>query len=224
MRRFVACFVMFAFVSVVPAAFAQELTTEQVLAKLDEKARVFTSVQSSIKFQGVNFGIKLPEESGKLTIAMANGSPRILFDITEPEAARKKTLIDKGKGTMYTPGSNSFRTMSIDPKSEQLQLILLGFGTPVATINKGYKSEAKGRETMGGVQAVVLELTSISKSTDEFPTITLWLDPQTWTPIQTRLARTPKKYNDFKYSNVQLNRSVSNGVFDLKMPKDAREQ
>jgi outer membrane lipoprotein-sorting protein len=204
-------------------AFSQEFTTAQVLAKLDEKAKVFTSTQASIKKTGVNFGVNGPEESGKLSILMAGDTPRIIYDITEPKEARKKLILDKGWGTMYTVSTNTYKRQKFDAKSEWLQFVLLGFGTRAATIEKGYKAEAKGaRQTIGGVQAIVLELTSIAESTSEFPKVTLWLNPQTWTPVQLRLAKSDKKYDDYTYSNVQLNRSVSDSVFEL--PKGAKEQ
>jgi outer membrane lipoprotein-sorting protein len=203
-------------------AFSQEFTTAQVLAKLDEKARVFTSVQASIKKNGINFGVKLPEESGKMAILMASGTPRILYDITDPKEARKKLILDKGWGTMYTTGTNTYKRTKFDAKSEWLQFVLLGFGTPASTITKGYSAEVKARESMGGVQAVVLELTSIAEATSEFPKVMLWLNPQTWTPLQMRLTKTAKRYDDYSYSNVQLNRSVSSSTFDL--PKGAKEQ
>jgi outer membrane lipoprotein-sorting protein len=221
MRKLSFSFVLLLFLSA-PRLFAQEFTTAQILAKLDEKAKVFTSVQASLKNLGTNYGVVQPEQSGKLTISRPKDAPRIFFEITEPTKA--KVLIDKGKGTMYYPDDNTYRDMDVDSKGDALQFLLIGFGATADTINKGYKAEAKGRQMMGSVNAVVLDLTSISKSTEKFPMLKLWLDPQTWTPIQTRVGQSAKTYNDYKYSSVQLNRSIPESVFDLKMKKNAKKQ
>jgi outer membrane lipoprotein-sorting protein len=222
MRRFGVCFLLLA-LSGAPQVSAQEFTAAQILAKLDEKAKVFTSLQASIKNFGTNYGVVQAEpQSGKLIISRPKDTPRMFLDITEPR--KMKVLIDKGKGTMYYPDDNTYRDTSVDSKSESLQYLLIGFGATAETINKGYKAEAKGREMIGNVNAVVLELTSTSKATEKYPFVKLWLDPQTWTPVQTRVGQSAKTYNDYKYSNVQLNRSIADSVFDLKMKRGATKQ
>jgi len=202
--------------------FAQEFTTAQILAKLDEKAKAFTSLQASIKNLSTNYGVVGVEQSGKLTISRPKDTPRIFFEISEP--TKMKVLIDKGKGTAYYPDDNTYRDTSVDSKGDALQYLLIGFGATAETINKGYKSEAKGRQMIGNVNAVVLDLTSIAPSTAEFPMLKLWLDPQTWNPVQTRVGQSAKTYYDYKYSNVQLNRTIADAVFDLKMRNNASKQ
>lgn len=221
MTRFAVCFVLVA-LSGVPQVSAQEFTTAQILAKLDEKAKVFTSLQASLEQLTVSYGVSTPEQSGKLTISKPKETPRFFLEITEP--TKMRALIDKGKGTLYYPDDNTFREMNVDSNGETLQLLLIGFGASAETIKKGYSAEAMGREKMGNVNAVVLELKSIAKSTDEFPLLKLWLDPTSWTPVQIRLGKNLKNYHDYKYSNVQLNRSVSDSVFDLKMKRGAQKQ
>ena len=222
MKRVAAFSVMLAIAGLVPAAVAEEFTTAQVLAKLDEKAKVFTSLQASLKNVGYNYGASTGEQTGKLFISKTKDTPRVLMDITEPR--KQRVLIDKGKGTLYYPDDNTYRERKVDEKGEAVQYLLIGFGASSDTISKGYKAEAKGREMIGGVNAVVLELSSIAKSTADYPILKLWLDPQTWTPVQTRVGQNAKNYNDYKYSNVQLNKSVSDSVFDLKMKPGAKKQ
>ena len=226
MRRFVLAILIAVFVSswapCAPYALGQTFTTDQILAKLDEKAKVFTSLQTSLSKQQNVHGYLPSPDIGTLTIALAQGTPRILLDITSKPLQR--ALIDKGKATLYFPGDNTYRQASVDPKSEQLMLLLLGFGTPAETIRRGYSPQAKGTETVAGVQTVALELKSISKTTDAYPTVTLWLDPQTWIPVKTRLAEAPTKYYEFVYSKVVLNKPLGNSAFDLKMKGDAKKQ
>jgi outer membrane lipoprotein-sorting protein len=69
----------------------------------------------------------------------------------------------------------------------------------------------------------VLELASISALAAKFPKVTLWLDPQTWTPVQTRITEKSGDYVDFRYSNVRLNKNLSDSVFKLKIPSNAKK-
>lgn len=207
------------------AAFAQqELTTAQVMAKLDEKAKVFSSLEAAISKQQSVFGVKQPIQSGKIYMKMSKTGPRILFDITSPKKEAMTALIKDGAATVYFRASNTYREGRVNPNSDSLQLLLIGFGVASATIEKSYKPEVKGRETIEGVNAVVLELNSISAATGSFSKITLWLDPQTWTPVQTRVTEKTRDFNDFKYSKVRLNKNVSDSTFTLKLPKDAKKQ
>ena len=205
------------------SAFAQEYTTAQVLAKLDEKAKVFSSLEAPVAHTQVVEGAKHPTKQGKIFIKMVKGVPRFFWDVTDPKE-RMRILIDKGEVKVYSPTSNSYTSKKVDPNSEMLQLLLIGFGVPSATLTKNYNAAVKASETVNGVQAVVLELTSISPLTARFPKITLWLDPKTWTPMRTRVTEKSKDTTDFDYSNIRLNKDVKDSVFNLKIPGNATKQ
>jgi len=208
-----------------PAVFAQELTTKAVLDNMDKRSAVFSTLQATVKNVYVNYGVKQMDSSGSLYMQIVKGNPRVFWDVTIPKDQAMRTLIQNGKVTVYWPGSNSFREQALDPKSEALQYLLIGFGSPSANFTKGYKPELKARENMNGISTVVLELTSTSSTTKTFPKVTLWLDPATWTPVQTRLTEVSKdSYKDFKYSNVKLNKGLKDSDFNLKVPGNAGKQ
>ncbi len=206
----------------VPSAFAQGFTVDEVLKRLDEKAGVFTSLQASVKKQHTSLGIKTPEESGTLAMTLSKGVPKVLLDIKQPTAMRYR--LDNGNAIRYDVADNTYKEYKYDPKSEVLQFVVLGFGTRAEVITKGYKAQIMGTEMTAGVNAVILRLTSISESTDAFPLVTLWLDPQMWVPVQTRFGASEKSYDEFRYSDIRLNRNLPNSVFDLKMKSGAKKQ
>lgn len=203
---------------------AQELTTAQVLAKLDEKAKVFSSLEASLSQQEVSYGVKQPLQTGKIFIKPTSNGPRILMETTEPKAQATKAVVKEGEFIVYFPPQNTYRRGKIDPKHEGLQLLMTGFGVPASTLNRFYTPKVTGRETIDGIRAIVLELPSISTLTGSYSKVTLWLDPQTWTPVQTRLTEKSGDYFDFKYSKVKLNKGVSDSVFNVKIPKNAQKQ
>ena len=204
---------------------AQELTTDQVMARLDEKAKVFTSLEASISQTQFVAGTKAPAESGKIFIKTSKSGPYVLVDIANPKRVSKLALIRDGTATVYFRETNTYRKDTVDPKSNGLQLLMTGFGVPAATLNQFYKPQVTGRETIDGLSTVVLDLTSTSSATGDVRKVTLWLDPKTWTPIQTRATQKAKgDYVDFKFSNVKLNKKISDSVFKVNIPKNANKQ
>jgi outer membrane lipoprotein-sorting protein len=220
-----ACLILWA--GVFSALLAQELTTAQVLAKLDEKAKVFTSLDATLSNSQVVADDKAPPQTGKLYIKMEKGgsAPRLLWDITEPKNA-ETYLIDKSGLLILNRSKKTVSRKPVGNNSDMLQLLVMGFGVSSATLTKNYKAEAKPRVTVNGVQTVPLELQSITEATAKFAKITLYLDPQTWTPVRTRIIEKGAlsgDYNDFNYSNIKLNKGVSDSVFNLKLPNNAKK-
>jgi len=220
MKYFVICLLAVVWVSTLHAA--QELNTAQVLTKLDERAKVFTSLEGTLSNTQVDADVKAPMKSGKLFIKMDKGSPRILWDVTEPKTQKETYLIEKGRFVLWNRVTGNVNQKPVESNNDLLQLLVLGFGVPNATLTKNYAAEVKGRQTVAGVQSVVLELKSITASTARFPKITLFLDPTSWTPLRTRIVEKGAlagDYFDYEYSNIKLNKGVSDSVFNVKFPK-----
>lgn len=204
---------------------AQELTAAQVLAKLDEKAKAFTSLEASLSKEEVVYETKQPPQTGKIYLKTTpKKGPYVFLDIDQPKTQATKALVKEGKMTAYFVAANNYQQGKVDPNSDFLQLLLIGWGVPSSTFTKFYTPRLTGRETIEQIRSVVLELTATSAQTAKFAKITLWLDPNTWTPLQTRLTEKSKDYFDFKYSKVKLNKGVSDSVFNINIPKNAKKQ
>jgi len=214
------CFVL----SLTTAAAAQNLTTSQILAKLDEKAKVFKSLEASVSQEQTFSGVKRKPETGKIYMKVGKTTPMVLLDITSPKNAAKTALVKDGKATLYFREQKSYQEGRVGPGSNAFQLLLTGFGVTAETMKKFYTPEAKGRETINGVMTEVLDLTLLPGQGGDFRKVTLWLDPKAWTPVQVRLTEKDTDTFDYKYSNVRLNSNISDSVFKLDIPKDAIKQ
>jgi|SRR5688572_15657575 len=210
--------------SLTTAAAAQNLTTSQILAKLDEKAKVFKSLDANITMEQVLSGVKRPPETGKIYIKMGKTAPMVLFDITAPKKAAKTALVKDDLATLYFREQKNYQQGRVGPGSNAFQLLLTGFGVTADTLKKYYTPEAKGRETLNGVVTEVLDLTLLPGQGGDFSKVTLWLDPKAWTPVQIRLTHKDTSTTTYKYSNVRLNSNMSDSVFKLDIPKDAIKQ
>jgi outer membrane lipoprotein-sorting protein len=203
--------------------FAQSLTTDQILAKLDEKAKTFQTFEASIVMVQVLSDLKQPPESGKVYMkAAGKSSPMVLMDITTPTKSAKTALIRDGKASLYNRPQNSYQEYRADANSNTFQLLLTGLGVSAETMKKYYTPQAKTSETIDGVATEVLDLTFLQPG--QFKKLTLWLDAKAWTPVQIRITARSNDTTDYKYSNVRLNKGVSDSVFKLNIPKDAVKQ
>jgi outer membrane lipoprotein-sorting protein len=210
--------------TVAGASFAQAPTTDQILAKLDEKAKVFQTLEASITMVQVYSGVKTQAESGKLYMKAGKSGPMALMEITSPARSAKTALIKDGKATMYNRSQNTYGDYRVDPNSNAFQLLLTGFGVSAETMKKHYSPQAKGREMVDGVTTEVLDLPLKPDQSGSFKNITLWMDPKTWTPVQIRLTEKSTNTTEYKYSNVRLNKGVSDSVFKWTVPKGAVKQ
>jgi len=204
-------------------SLGQTPTTDQILAKLDEKARVFQGVEAAITMVQEFTGVKAPAESGKLYMKTSKSGPMALMDITSPARSVKTALVRDGKATVYNRPQKTYSEYRVDANSNTFQLLLTGFGVPSAALKKSYVPEAKGRETIDGVATEVLDLPLQASQTGSIKKVTLWLDPKTWTPVRLRITEKSNNTTEYKFSNVRL-KGVSDSVFKLNIPKDAVKQ
>jgi outer membrane lipoprotein-sorting protein len=202
--------------------FAQSLTTDQILTKLDEKSKAFQTFEASITMVQVLSDLKMPAESGKIYMKAGKSAPMVLMDITTPTKSAKTALIRDGKATLYNRPQNNYQEYRADSNSNTFQLLLTGLGVSAETLKKHYMPQAKGREVIDGVTTEVLDLSFVQPG--QFKKITLWLDPKTWSPAQIRITQKSNDTTDYKYSNVRLNKGISDSTFKLNIPKGAVKQ
>jgi outer membrane lipoprotein-sorting protein len=210
--------------AVASGSFAQSVTTDQILAKLDEKAKVFQTFEASFVMVQVLTEVKTQPESGKIYMKAGKSAPMVMLEVTSPARAVKKVWVRDNKGVMYNRPQNVYQEYKIGPNSNAFELLLTGFGVSAQTIKKHYDPQAKGGEMIDGVATEVLDLTLLPNEPGPFRKVTLWLDPKTWTPVQIRLTEKGNNTTDYKYSNVRLNKGVSDSVFKIDIPKGALKQ
>ncbi len=110
--------------------------------------------------------------------------------------------------TEYNPGKN---------KSDFESFLVLGFGGAGRDLAKSFDVKYAGSEQVQGVNAAKLELTPKSQRVrNMFSTITLWIDPARGVSVQQRYDEPSGDYKLTKFSNIEINRKISNDVFKLK--------
>ena len=197
------------------------VTREQVLAKLDDNARKFRSLDAAIgRRQWDSLGESETLDSGKLYIQTTRNSPRIKLEITEPANKATYALLENGKFQLYESRPNTLLEGQIS-SDEHLQMLLIGFGVTSDKIQKSYDVGNPVNETVNGEALVSLELQSKQKGSG-VPKIRLWLSQKDWTPVRTELTERNKNTWTFSYKEKKLNATIADSVFKLNVPRDAK--
>ena len=199
----------------VTASHAQDL--QSALASMDRAAANFRSAQCdfvSDQYQKVVDDHDL--QKGTMYFRRQGTDVDMAADITSPD---KKYVLFTGtllsvyqpsidQVTQYNPGKN---------KADFESFMVLGFGGSGRDLSKLFDVKYSGSEQVQGVNAAKLELTPKSQRVrNMFSTITLWIDPARGVSVQQRYDEPSGDYKLTKFSNIEINRKISNDVFKLK--------
>jgi len=190
---------------------------EQVLSKMDEVSKTFRTVDASLERTKVTVLVDEKDvASGRLYFLRAGKEPRLKLDLTKP--VEQHLLIDKGKGLFYQPKINQVQEFSLGGHANLVdQFMAIGFGQSSADLKKSYQVSFAGEEVIDGKKTAILDLTP--KTAGAIKSVRLWMDEQKGLSVQVKLVESGGDYALYKYSNIRLNSSIPDSVFDLKLPK-----
>jgi outer membrane lipoprotein-sorting protein len=208
------------FLWLIPAAQAQTITVDQVLAKMDEVAKTFRSSQADIERTHVTVLVNDKDvSSGKFYYVRQGKEPRVRLELTKP--ALQQILIDKGKLQIYTPNLKQVQQASLGEHQDKVEMLMaLGFGQTSQDLKKNFTVSLAGEELVDGKKTTVLELTP--NNTSMFKSVRMWMDPQKWVSVQIKTTEAGGDYMNLKFSDIKINTNISESIFNLKLPKDVR--
>ncbi len=197
------------------AAHAQDLAT--VLTSMDKAAGNFHNAQADFvadQYQKVVDDHDF--QKGTIYFRKQGDSVDMAADFTSPE--KKYVLFSEGLVSYYQPKINQVTEYDAGKnKADFESFLVLGFGGRGHDLEKSYDIKFGGMEQAQGVSAAKLELTPKSpKVKNMFNLITLWIDPALGVSVQQRFDEPSGDYRLTKYSNIQVNKKISNDVFKLK--------
>lgn len=212
-KRMIAVVGWLAFCAV--AANAQDLET--VLTSMDKAAASFHNAQADFvadQYQKVVDDHDF--QKGTIYFRKQADSVEMAADFTSPE--KKYVLFTNGLVSYYQPKIDQVTEYNAGKnKADFESFLVLGFGGRGHDLEKSYDVNFGGMEQAQGVSAAKLELTPKSpKVKNMFSRITLWIDPAQGVSVQQRFDEPSGDYRLTKYSNIQVNKKISNDVFKLK--------
>ena len=210
----------FALIFFIPSQAQGTYTLDQVLTKMEQNGKNFTSMQANMERTKVTVIVDdKVVDSGSVYFARRGKDPRIKVDITKPE--QQRMLIDQGKALLFFPKLKQVQEYFLGKNQDKAEFLLIGFGQSNQDIRKFYDAAIVGEEVINGQKTSILEMKPKSAQVSSlFTNIRLWMDHQRWIPIQSKLTEASGDYMIIKFTNIKMNVKIPESVFDLKMPKD----
>jgi len=202
-------------------------TLDDILARMDQSARSFRTFSAKIK--RTEFTKVLPndkdETDGIRRLKRINGQT---IGIVEFFGKNPETIRFAGK-TVETYYPNAKRVDVYDASKfgkvgKQVdQLLLLGIGVTSADLRRDFAITANGTETIGGKPTTRLELVPKDKDLKkQAEKIELWIPAGESIPVQSRVTLTSGNYDQLNYSDMQMNPTLPDSAFELKLPADVK--
>jgi outer membrane lipoprotein-sorting protein len=194
---------------------AQDLNA--VLNSMDQAAAGFHNAQADFaadQYQKVVNDHDL--QKGTIYFRRQGDQVEMAADFTAPD--KKYVVFSNGMVSYYQPAIDQVTQYSAGKnKADFESFLVLGFGGRGHDLEKSYDIKFGGMEQVEGVNAGKLELTPKSpKVLSMFNQITLWIDPARGVSVRQRFDEPSGDYRVTKYSNIQLNKKISNDAFKLK--------
>ena len=199
------------------------LSLDDVFEGMNAAAAQFRSVSAELEYTKVTVIVDdHSTETGMIYFEKSKGRPRVMLAFLNP--AEKYVLFDDGTVSIYRPKIATIEEYSIARNQGLLeQFLLLGFGTPGSDLQKNYQVSLKGRESLDGEPAVLLELLpKSSEVSTRLQRIELWLSPGSWQPLQQKFFEPSKDYLIARYRNSQPNAKLPSDSFKLPVKGKVR--
>jgi outer membrane lipoprotein-sorting protein len=212
-----ACFIL---ALTVPLVRAESLN--DVLQRMDQAAKTFRSLSADVR--RTDYSALFSEtnaEDGQLKM-MKRAKTGVILRADFTGQNPRKIRIAGTTVQIYHPKANSvdqYDTRKFT-KSADL-LILVGFGTSRADLQKKYTISLGGSETIGAVKTTRIDLLPRSKEEKNFfNMIQLWIPEDKGNPIQEKIlsGKESKDYNLLLYSNLKINPALPDSDFEMTLP------
>ena len=207
----------------VPGNAQQSLTIEEILTEIDQTGATLKSMSSSIDQKKWTDILEEFDqgESGRFDFLKDGEKIYLRRDIEKPQ---ENTLIVRdGEVLFYQPKIKQLQKYDLGQRRDRAEFLLLGFSSNKEALKEAYDIRLGEKEIIGGRETYLLELTPKSEQVSAyFNQIVLWIDVESWVPIQQKLVEPTRDYLLIRFDDIQLNPKISKSRFDLKISDDVQ--
>ena len=199
--------------------FCQDL--ESVLKTMDREADNFKSAQADFAWDQYQEVVKEHDiQQGAIYFRRQKKGVEMAADITSANDRpdQKYVLFKDGLVRVYQPGIAQVTEYDAGKHKNSFETFLvLGFGGSGSDLKKSFDIKYLGPETVQGVATQKLELIPKSQSARGiFNRILLWIDSRGISVQQQFFEPESGNYRLAKYSNIRINPTLSDSVFEIK--------
>lgn len=211
-------FLLIPILVITPLAWPQgdPAALDRVLTSMDNAAKGFHTAQADFTFDQYTKLVNDHDlQKGKLYFRRQGKDVEMAADFSEP---KQYAIYSNGKAQLYNLKTDTVNQYKAEKSRAQVDaMLLLGFGGGGHSLLGDYGVAYAGTENIDGVNASKLELTPKSKEMlNNITKIVLWIDPARGISVQQQMLFPGGDYRMAKYSNIQLDKKVSDDVFKLK--------
>jgi outer membrane lipoprotein-sorting protein len=219
------CLTVLAAATLLPAADP----LADVFAKMDQTAAKFKGMTAAIEQTNYTKMVDVTSStSGTIALTRSKkGEIKFLVTFTSGVDAPSSSSYSGNEISTYNPRTNVEQQINVATKKQMIeQAMSLGFGAPSSEIKEAYTASYVGAEKIDGQSVWHIRLIPKSKEMlDRVKEAELWISDSLGLPLQQRLTPpSTGNYNQFKYSNIKVNPSISENDLQLKVRKGVQIQ
>ena len=205
------------------AAAATTQMSPAVLAKMEQAGQNLKTLQAGITQEKIDrtLGVKENSTGTFFYKAAAPGNERVLLEYTSPIPETVSVIGDKV--TIYQPKLNQLFVTSRKAsagKNKSLGFLGLTYSDAAAQLREKYAITILGEDKINGQPATQIQLDPKDKS-DGVQAIILWVDHQTWLPVQYFIQEKGTK-TTITLSGMKPNIQLPDTRFEISVPKNAQ--
>ncbi len=190
---------------------------KMVLDRLDRTSAKFRSAEADFEWdQYLKVVDQTDKQRGKVYFRKAGDDTQMVAEVADPRQP-KTVLFTEGKVQLFQPNNNHVDVYSTGKNKEAFEsFLVLGFGGSGRDMLKSFDVTYGGPDKIDGADTDRLELVPKSdKVKAMFNHIELWIDAR-GISIQQKLISPEGDYRLNKYSNIVLDKKLSDNLFKLK--------
>jgi outer membrane lipoprotein-sorting protein len=190
---------------------------KKIVEQMDRTAANFRTTQASFVWDQYQRVVNDTDtQKGKVYFKRTGNRIEMAADITDPD--RKYVLFSGDKVQMYQPKIDQITEYDTGKRRAEFEsFLVLGFGGSGQDMLKSFDVSYAGEEKIGETNTIKLDLVPKSnKVRNTFEHIVLWIDPKLGISVQQQFFEPSGDYRLAKYSDIQVNGKISDGVFKLK--------
>ena len=214
----------FVFSAALLAVGARAEPLADLLARMDRAAAEFKSFTAKVK--QTDFTAILNETTAKDgVVGLKRSGPATIARMEFLEPDPSVVHISGRTIQMFYPKANTVQIYDAGKNANVMaQFLVLGFGTSLKDLQKGYDIKLGGVEPVGGMSATRIELTPKSgEIKNVVAKIDLWMREGQGSPIQERVTKPSKDYSLYTYSEPKLNAALPETDFALVLPAGVKK-
>ena len=196
---------------------AGQQSLNAVLQDMDKAAAKFKTAQADFEWDQYERVVDEHDiQKGQIYFRRTKTGIDAAIRVTSPDA--KQVLFKDGKLMLYQPKIDQVTEYKASANRAEVESFMsLGFGASGKDLARNFEIKLDGWETVDGVKTAKLDLTpKEAKVRSSLSRVLLWMDPVQDVSLKQQFFEPSGDYRLTHYTNIRLNRRISDDVFRLK--------